>query len=328
MRIAVDGRHLAAGRGVARYSARLLDALRAIPPADDWRVVQRRGKSAYLSAAVLGRPRLDVLAGGADVVWLPAPAPVAVSSGVPYVLTVHDLSWLARPEDFSLYERWWHRLAHVPRLVRGAAAVIAVSSATRDAVISAGWASDGRVRVVRSGPGLGPPPAAGVSHVVPDNPGQRAGPPYFVVVGRREPRKEPEVAERAHAAARASGLRAELVFAAGASDEELRALYSGALAVVHPAHLEGFGFPPIEGLAHGTPAIVADLPDYDETIAGGALRFPVGDDRALADSMLRIERDPDLRARLVRDGRAKIAELSWERAAQQTHAILTEAAAR
>src|SRR4051794_29732351 len=104
MRIAVDGRHLAAGRGVARYTRALLEALVTQFPREDWRVfvpgrgevdvpfALRRhrlgGRPLFGAAALIGRPRLDRLAGEADVVWVPAPAPVAVSSDVPYVLTV------------------------------------------------------------------------------------------------------------------------------------------------------------------------------------------------------------------------------------------------
>src|SRR6476646_5243463 len=101
MRISVDGRHLGAGRGVARYAQELLPRMRAL--GGEWDVAEL-GRARYAAGALLGRPRIGV---GADVVWLPAPAPVAV--GAPYVLTVHDLSWVERPQDFTAYERVWHR---------------------------------------------------------------------------------------------------------------------------------------------------------------------------------------------------------------------------
>jgi glycosyltransferase involved in cell wall biosynthesis len=145
------------------------------------------------------------------------------------------------------------------------------------------------------------------------------------------------VAQRALASARVRGLLADVVFAGDGriaaenvvrtpSDDELHDLYAGALAVVHPAHLEGFGFPPIEGLLHGTPAIVADLPVYDETIGPGALRFAPGDAEALADQMLRLADDPELRSTLVAEGRLAVQQLSWQTAARQTHTVLQQAA--
>src|SRR5438874_2436282 len=63
VRIAVDGRHLAAGRGVARYSRTLLDAMAARFGEDDWRI-ECRGWAANASAALVGRPRTGR---GADV---------------------------------------------------------------------------------------------------------------------------------------------------------------------------------------------------------------------------------------------------------------------
>src|SRR4051794_7698997 len=104
MRIAVDGRHLAAGRGVARYARALVEALVAQFPREDWRVfvpgsgpvdvafpLRRHSlgsRPLFGAAALTGRPRLDRLVGGADVVWAPAPAPLAVSAGVAPALTL------------------------------------------------------------------------------------------------------------------------------------------------------------------------------------------------------------------------------------------------
>lgn len=356
MRIAVDGRHLAAGRGVARYTRSLLGALATQFPGEDWRVFvpgaqpvdspvvatrHRAGSRALFAAAALtGRPRLDRLAGGADVVWAPAPAPLAVSRDVPLVLTVHDLSWELRPQDFTAYELLWHRLARIRALAAGADRVITDAKATADELVARWSVPAEKVVVIPLGPGLG-----GVAHVDPVYPGQRASPLYFLAVGALEPRKAPDLLARAHARARKSGLKAELVFAGDGrlaaevqgpgvrvlgrqDDAALRVLYAGALAVVQPSYLEGFAFPPIEGLAHGIPAVVSDLPVYDETVGTGALRMPAGDEEALAAALLRIEREPDLRAQLVADGRTAIARLSWERAARETHAVLAEVARR
>ncbi len=352
MRIAVDGRHLADSRGIARYTRAMLAALARAHPDDEWRVVvpgaapvdaplallrpPLDGRLIFGAAAVTGRPRLDRIAGGADVAWVPAPAPVGISRDVPFVLTVHDLSWLRRPADFTPYERLWHRAARIPALARRAARVIAVSEATRAEVLAAWDLPPEKVVVVRSGPGLEPPAGPAATH--PDR-------PYLLAVGALEPRKAPELLARAHARARARGLRADLVFAgagrlAGAvagdgvrvlgaiSDDQLGALYAGALALVQPALLEGFAFPPAEALVHGTPVIVADLPVHRETVGEGALRVPPGDEAALADALLRIEREPALRERLAAAGAAAVARLSWLSAARETHAVLREAAGR
>jgi len=338
MRVAVDGRALRPGapraRGVARYLRSVLEQLERLFPDDEYDPVDP-GRLRLLSAALTRRPRLDGLTAGSDVVWLPAPAPVAVSSSVPYVLTVHDLSFEHRPLDYSAYDRLWHRLARPGRLARGAALVLCVSDATREAAIRAWDLDPDRTRTVLSGPGRS---HGKVSRRTRDFPNG-----YFLAVGALEPRKLPSALVAGHRRARAQGLRAELVFAGdgplrsklegtGAtllghvSDEELDSLYSSALAVACVSREEGFGFTPLEAAARGTPAIVADLPVFDETFGDAAVRVPVGDPGALAAALLRLEQEPDFREKLAADAQAAVGRLSWERAAQETRAALLEAA--
>ena len=162
-------------------------------------------------------------------------------------------------------------------------------------------------------------------------------------MGALEPRKRPDLMVRAHALARARGLEAGLVLAGDGplrsqleqsqanvlgfvDDAVLEALYRDALAVVCVSEEEGFGFTPLEAIARGTPALVSDLPVFDETLAEGALRIPRGDEGALADALLRLEREPELRARLVSAGGEALQRVSWRRAAADTRAVLVEAA--
>jgi glycosyltransferase involved in cell wall biosynthesis len=346
MRVGVDGRSLGAAetglrqaRGVTRAAGSLLDALRQGFPGDEWLVRGRGSRIAAASAALLGRPRLDrAFAKAVDVVWLPAPAPVAVSRGTPYVLTVYDLSFEERPADLSRYERLWARASRPHRLAERAALVACVSEATRAAVLER-WALDPeRTRVVRCGVRVPRPgDASGVR--------RRLGIPerFLLFVGALEPRKAPDVLVRAFSAARSRGLEAGLVLvgdgrlrdrlaapgvvvAGRLSDEELDALYANALATVLPSRLEGFGFTPLESLAAGTPAVASDLPALRETTRGGALLVPPGDEAALADALLAVDGDERLRRRLVEAGREAVGALRWDRAAAELRALLAEAA--
>jgi glycosyltransferase involved in cell wall biosynthesis len=352
MRVGVDARHLTAGRGVARYTEALLGALAAAFPGDEWiafvpgrepvrsvpagvRLVRHRlpGRALFGAAAVARRPRLDRLFGGAvDVVWAPAPAPLAVSAGVPLVLTVHDRSFEVRPGDFTPYERLWHRLARPRALAARADAVVCDTEAGRDDLARA-WGV--RATVVAPGVLSGPAPP----RAAPDG-----AAPYLLFVGAREPRKAPDVLAAAYARARARGLAADLVVVgdgrmaldgagvrrlpAASDDAALAGLYAGALAVVAPSWLEGFGLPPVEAAALGTPSVVSDLPVFAETLGDGALRAAPGDVEGLADALVRIASDGALRERLGTAAREAAARYDWARAAQQMHAVLARAAAR
>jgi glycosyltransferase involved in cell wall biosynthesis len=350
VRTCVDGRSLVdgSGRGVAHYTSALLEALVATHPEDEWVIVlPRDGETSlpgtvrsrlparvlYATAALTGRPRLDRIAGGCDVVWVPAPAPLAVSRTVPLVLTVHDRSWEERPADFTRYERLWHRLARIPARARSAAVVLTTTQAGRADVIAAWGLDEARVRAVPLAPavglaGIATPPAAA---------------PYFLFVGALEPRKGPDVLAAAVAAARARGLSARVVVVGGGrmdailgvpgveaagrvGPEALSALLGGALALVAPSRLEGFGLPAVEALAHGTPVITSDLEPVREVLGDAALYVPPQDADALAAALLTLEADGALRASLAARGRAVVAGLSWERTAHATHDALALAA--
>lgn len=332
MLVGIDARALAARRGVARYTRRMAEALAALGgidvralvpgPAHPARPVEpvpgvalRRtalpSRVIHLAGAVAGYPRVDTLLGDdVDVTWLPAPAPVAV--GGPYVLTVHDLSWEDRPQDFTRYERLWHRVARPAALARRARAVVCDAPAVAEQ-LRARW--DVAARVVEPG----------VDHVevVAPHPGN-----YMLYVGALEPRKGLDVLAAAWSAAALDGV--ELLVAGegratvpGArvlghvGDAELHALYAGARAVVLPSLLEGFGLPPREAAAHGTPSIVSDLPTLR---LPGTLRVAPGDVASLTAALRALEGE---RARLV-------AELppprTWADAARELRDVLEEAA--
>jgi len=368
MRIGIDGRALRAtteARGVAVYLERLLTELVRQHPEDEYRVLVpggarpgalpegievvergRSGRALQGAAAIVGRPRLDDLLGRPDLVWLPAPVPVALSSDVPCVLTVHDLSFVHQPRDFSAYERAWHRLARPQRLASRARRVLTDTEAVRKQVIEEWALPPGRVRSVRLGPGRAKQVAVAERET---GAGGGAGRPPVVcgqqvlAVGALEPRKLPLVLARAHALARQRGLQAGLVFAgdgplrgeveaSGAtvlghvSDAELDAAYGKALCLACVSREEGFGFTPLEALAAGVPAVVSDLPVFAETLGEAAVVVQPGDVEALADALIRLESDPELRSRLVDAGRTRLLELSWGRAARETRAVFEEAA--
>jgi glycosyltransferase involved in cell wall biosynthesis len=343
VRVGVDGRSLVGGgaRGVAHYTGALLEALAAEFPDDEYRVLLPRGRAAvprgivpvrhplparalFGAAAVAGRPTLASLLPGSDVLWAPAPAPLAVGSR-PLVLTVHDRSWEQRPGDFTPYERAWHAAARPRRLARRAARVLTDTEVGRDDLIRAWGLPADRVHAIPLAPRRFPP--------------SPAPPSWFLFVGALEPRKAPDLLVDAFLRARARGLGAELVIVGeGRLDprgpgvrrlgrvDDLGALYAGALAVVLPSWLEGFGLPPVEGLAAGAPAIASDLRVFREVLGGGALYVPPGDAEALAGALLSLERDPALRSRLLAAGQARIAPLTWTATARRTRAVLAEAA--
>jgi len=96
------------------------------------------------------------------------------------------------------------------------------------------------------------------------------------------------------------------------SDAELRALYEHALALVFPSLYEGFGLPPLEAMTCGCPVIISEQPALLEVCGDAALRCRPHDTDAITRHMVALAGDPDLRARLSAEGRARAQRFTWE----------------
>jgi glycosyltransferase involved in cell wall biosynthesis len=110
-----------------------------------------------------------------------------------------------------------------------------------------------------------------------------------------------------------------------AQDEELPALLAGALAFVFPSSYEGFGLPPLEAMACGTPVVATSAGSLPEVLGDAALLAPPDDTDGLAAALARITGDEALRATLRARGLERAAGYSWERTARATLAAYREA---
>jgi glycosyltransferase involved in cell wall biosynthesis len=107
---------------------------------------------------------------------------------------------------------------------------------------------------------------------------------------------------------------------------QLAAVYAGAELFVFPSIYEGFGFPLLEAMAYGVPAIAANSSSLPEVGADAALYFEPNDARTLASLIERVTTDATLRAQLIARGHERVASLRWDRAAAETLMVLRHAA--
>jgi glycosyltransferase involved in cell wall biosynthesis len=106
------------------------------------------------------------------------------------------------------------------------------------------------------------------------------------------------------------------------TDQELRDLYRGAIALVHPARYEGFaGLQPLEAMAQGTPVIALAAPGVTEALGGIAVLVSE-DPTTLGEAMRRLASDPTEREALAERGTVFAHEHTWERAARAFVGIL------
>ncbi len=204
-----------------------------------------------VAADALWYPRLHVR--GADVVHCPT-FRGPFRSKTPLVVTVHDLAVLRHPEWFNRWTRSYSRLA-VPRVVRAAARIIAVSEFTANELSALLSVPEAKIRVV---------PNAVEDVFTPDGPAAEGD--YALAVGTLEPRKNlARIAAAVDGELRIVGARgwgnveppANVTWLGEVDDEELATLYRGARCLVYASLYEGFGIPVAEALACGCPVVTS-----------------------------------------------------------------------
>jgi glycosyltransferase involved in cell wall biosynthesis len=123
----------------------------------------------------------------------------------------------------------------------------------------------------------------------------------------------------------ATGAR-QMVHAGAATDGELKALLQGAVALVMPSLDEGFGLPPLEAMALGCAAVVADAGALPEVCGDAALYVDPRDPAHIAVALQRCLAEPALREGLAAAGPAHAAALTWRQSAVALRALLAQAA--
>jgi glycosyltransferase involved in cell wall biosynthesis len=261
------------------------------------------------------------------------------------VVTVHDLTFFRIPERYPpvrrLYMQTLTRLA-----ARVANKVIVPSHAVRDDVMRLLRVPASKLAVVYEAAGAEFAPmdrevAAQVAR------GYGIEGPYVLSVGSLEPGKNRACLFRAMRQLRDGGVDARLVVVGqrawsyegelalidelGMRDRivlpgyvrqaDLPALYNAATAFAFPSLYEGFGLPLIEAMACGVPALTSNVSATVEVAGDAALLVDPRSVDEIREGLRRLLTDAALRDELSRRGRARAANFSWRRAADETHAV-------
>lgn len=365
MRAALFAHRFAAATptGVGRYSVELAAALRHQPGLDlvlssaaehgplpsvlhGLPVAHLAGPRPVALARWLlfGAPVIEGTTGPVDVVHQLAPF-VPVPTRAPLVATVHDLMPIEHPTWYSRVERAGYKRG-LAAVMRRATRVIVDASRVADAVVDRYGFDRERITVI----------PAGVSdafrrrwnraeqeHVC-----RRYGvvPGRFVIaVGAMDVRKNLGVLV---AAARGLDVTVLLAGAKGegwpaveeamqgggplrvrapgyVADDDLPALVASARALAHPSLDEGFGLPPLEAMAAGTPVVLARAGALPEVAGDAALWVDPHDQVGWRDALERVVGDDALHAELSAAGRRHAEQFTWERTAAATAQVYRDA---
>lgn len=270
----------------------------------------------------------------------------------PMILNVFDTTYAAFPRDFDWKFRFYAR-TFIPSAIRRASAILTLSGHARGELMRLYGLPGERVHIV--------PPGVGAEFHPLDDPNELARvrakydlpEKYLIYVGGRNHRKNVPVLIAAFARARREIPDLHLVLAgprsgphatdapisaSGAAhairqldfvpEADLPALYADARACIFASRLEGFGMPPVEAMACGTPVVAAPNPPMPEVL-GDAAWFTANDSvEAMTAGILRVLGDDALRVTLRERGIERAHLYAWTESARKTIGIYDHVLAR
>ena len=294
----------------------------------------------------LQKERIDLLHALAFVTPLLSPCPA--------VVTIYDLSFLLYPERFKRFKRFY--LGFFPRLsARRARRIIAISESTKRDVVRLLGVPPEKVEVVYCGIDEAFRPLA--EDQVAAFRSKRGLPERFILfVGTIEPRKNLTTLLEAYAVFRRDvrdqeignrkskienlhlviggakgwfyqdvfarveelGLEGQVMFPGYIPVSELPLWYNAAELFVYPSLYEGFGLPPLEAMACGTPVVAANTSSLPEVVGEAGLTVDPWDVEGLAEAMRRALDDEALRQEMRERGLQRAKGFSWTKTAQET----------
>jgi len=274
---------------------------------------------------------------------------IPVVSPCPTVVTVHDLSLFRRSSTHE-DENVRRGKRRIPLMIRRATRIIAPSEWTRSEIIEHFGTDPDLVRVI---------PEGARREMRPLNPEECADvlnwfgidSPYLLFVGTIEPRKNlPVLLKAFHELLQTTTHLPQLIMCGGngwkyeevyrlvnelklndkvrflgyVRDEELPALYSSAECFLYPSSYEGFGLPPLEAMACGTPVITSNASSLPEVVGDGGLTHSPDDYRKLTALIAQMLSEAGVRAHYRQAGLERARVFSWDRAARETQALYDE----
>jgi glycosyltransferase involved in cell wall biosynthesis len=325
MRIGIDARKIA-DFGIGTYIRGLLRGLVALGGGDTYVAFAPRERAQFLpdgvEHVVVDAPHYSIrelitvgrAIDRANIDLFHAPHYVVPFTSVPFVVTIHDLIHLRHPNPLArMYARQM-----IGRAVRRGRRVLTVSETVKREIVSTFGCGEEHVIVTPNGVGA---PF--------DAKGNAANGRYFLYVGNDKPHKNVDVLVDSFARINDASLvltgapfdrfreRDGVIVSGFVTDDELAALYRGAIALVMPSREEGFGLPALEAMACGCAVVTSNAEALLEITGDAALHADASID-ALADAMQRVASDTALRTALAQRGLHRAKNFTWTRCAERT----------
>lgn len=268
---------------------------------------------------------------------------------------IHDMAFLAFPETVEKRTRRWLN-CYIRKYCKRASLVLTVSEFSRQEIHRYMGVPLEKVKVVYNGvdpefyhPGY---PETRIRQVAKKF---NITGDYILYLGTLEPRKNIETLINAYFLLKKSGstcpklvlagkkgwlydsifsrvqenhLENDVIFTGYVPEEDVPVLMNGARIFLFPSLYEGFGIPPLEAMACGTPVITSNSSSLPEVVGDAGLMVPPKDAKALADGIMRILTDDQLYGQLQEAGMKRARRFTWKRSAETLAGIYREMMAR
>lgn len=298
----------------------------------------------YIFQKFLSWPKLDSVTGPVDVFWSPhLNFSCFGNQAGKKILTVHDLSFLRYPEFFSARKNFWHQGLNVKKLVKKYDVIVAISENTKIDLIELLQVPEEKIVVIYSGLNeeknnlsLASIKSFKDKHDINSR--------FIFYLGAIEPRKNVAGLIEAYNLMRdrhlplteyqlllagANGWKNKHIYKKAAeslykedihflgyvSRAERDWLYSNASLFVYPSYYEGFGFPPLEAMAHKIATITSDVSSLPEVTGDAALTVNPYSTLDLARAMETLLLDPELRKIYADRGEERAKLFVWQKTA-------------
>ncbi|MEX2090892.1 MAG: glycosyltransferase family 1 protein [Candidatus Paceibacterota bacterium] len=307
-------------------------------------------KFIFSSSKLFNYPKLDDLVGGVEVFFSPHFLIAPLNSYCRRVMTFHDLSYLRFKEFFSLRRDLWHRF-HIRSLNKLDLPdkIIAVSESTKNDLVEKYGIGPERIEKIYSGisedirrPAEDKLEYFRIANGLPKN--------FILFLGKLEPRKNIPTLIRAFDILKDSGNLPELhlvivgakgwlfkdifrqadmsghknkiIFKNHIKDEDKKFYYSLASVFAYTSFFEGFGFPPLEAMACGTPVIVSNNSSLPEVVGDAGILVDPYNVVDISNAVKTVMEDIDLRNILVGRGYDRVKMFDWKNCADQTLKVI------
>ena len=313
-----------------------------------------------ISSHFFNYPKIDSLLKEVDVFFSPHIFLSSVSKKCKTITTFHDLSFEKYPKFYSANKNYWHFSMNPKKQARKADKIIAVSKSTKSDLIEIYRINPDKIKVIYSGINQKSKIKNQKSKILEVQKKYNLPKKYILYLGTLEPRKNIiglikafELLKKkklsSHFSQNGSSniklviagskgwlyknifkmvenspVKKDIIFTGFIDDEDKPILYSQAELFVYPSFYEGFGFPPLEAMALGTPVVTSNFSSLPEAVGNAAIMINPHNLDELYKAMETVLSNNKLKNILVARGLEHAKKFSWQKCARETLDFILE----